>query len=274
MLFLDKLLGALSPRPPSNFAEFSLLIASLFVTLTAQAQSLNEQSLNLQPPNELFLSEPTLENSFATKSLTVPISASEEVHATLDFAGEAVGAYDERLVDPLFYQARTFLEAGRHDDASSLFKEALHLLRINNGLYDASQIDVLDYLIESEIAQQDWEEVDKHYAYMEHLYRRLYNIDDPRLELGLQKVVSWHVNALNVNLDGKRMEHLQQASKLFKLRLQVAQLTLTADDPKLDFLYRNIAICERQLYLGSDLNKEMLQRQEKVRQRALLADLD
>ncbi len=261
MLLSDRFFGALSVKTASNFTEMSLLLLSLLLTSSLHAQSSQQQSLQAQSLAPVDLSP-----------IPVEMTVAESIRAT--FEGDAVGAYDQRLVEPLFDQARRMQEENLHEDASRLLKEALHLLRINNGLYDASQIDTLDALIESEIALQNWETVDSYYTYMEHLYRRLYGVDDPRLEHGLQKVVAWHVNALNVNLDGKRMEHLQQASKLFKLRLQVAQLTLSADDPKLDFLYRNIAICERQLYLGSDLTKEMMQRQQKARQRALLADLD
>ena len=61
-------------------------------------------------------------------------------------------------------------------------------------------------------------------------------------------------------------------------RSKVAKLTLSADDPKFDFLYRNIALCERQLYLASGLNKEMMDRQKKLRRdrsrSPLLAELD
>jgi hypothetical protein len=261
MLVTDRFLGALSVKTASNLTELGLLIVSLFVTSTLHAQSSPQHSLQAQSLAPVDLAP-----------VAVEMTVSESIRATFD--AELDGAYDQRLVEPLVDQARRLQEENQHEEASRLLQEALHLLRINNGLYDASQIDALDALIESEIALQDWESVDRYYTYMEHLYRRLYGVDDPRLEHGLQKVVAWHVNALNVNLDGKRMEHLQQASKLFKLRLQVAQLTLSADDPKLDFLYRNIAICERQLYLGSDLTKEMMQRQQKARQRALLADLD
>lgn len=183
-------------------------------------------------------------------------------------------AYDGTLVAPLYQEARQQQESGNHTAAVILYKEAIHILRINQGLYNDAQIDLLDAMIDSEISLQNWEQVDKNYAYMENLYRRLYDVTDPRLEIGLQKVVSWHVNALNVNIDGKRIEHLQQANKLFRLRLQIAQLTLHTDDPKLDFLYRNIEICERQLFLASDLNREMQKRQQRTRQNALLADLD
>lgn len=190
------------------------------------------------------------------------------------------GAYDQRQVEPLGDLGQQQLESGDYTQALLLFKQALHVARINNGLYHESQLQILDNIIASEVALRDWEAVDNHYSYLEHLYRRLYELDDRRLENGLRKVSSWHVNALNVNIDGRRVEHLRQANKIFKLRLQIAGQTLAVGDPKYDFLLKNIEICERQLYLASDLNKEMIARRPKRkvnnydRRRALIADRD
>jgi hypothetical protein len=104
--------------------------------------------------------------------------------------------------------------------------------------------------------------VNNFYAYEEHLYRRLYGTDDSRLEAGLRKVSAWHITALNVNLGGNRIEHLRKVNKLFKLRMQIAENTLSLDDPKFAMLARNIEIFERELFLSSDLNSEMWIRQQ------------
>lgn len=190
------------------------------------------------------------------------------------------GAYDFRQVEPLGDLGREQQDTGDYSQALVLFKQALHVTRINNGLYHESQLQILDNIIASEVALRDWEAVDQHYGYMEHLYRKLYSMDDPRLESGLREVSSWHVNALNVNIDGRRVEHLRQAKKIFKLRLQIAERTLSIGDPKFDFLVRNIEICDRQLYLASDLNKELIARRSRKkvneygRRRALVADRD
>lgn len=184
------------------------------------------------------------------------------------------GAYDQRQVEPLKDLAGQKQELGEYQQALVLYTQALHISRVNNGLYHEAQIAILDNIINSQIALRDWKAVDDRYAYLEHLYRRLYAVDDPRLELGLQKVVSWHVNAFNVNLDGRQVDHLRQANKLFKLRLQVAELTLASGDPKFEFLNHNIAICERQLYLASDLNKEIRSRRQEAWRNPLIADID
>ena len=176
------------------------------------------------------------------------------------------GAYDRRQVEQLEDLGRLSQSAGEFHQASMLFKQALHVARVNNGLYHESQIPIIDRIIDAEIALRDWESVDNLYAYQAHLYQRLYDMDDPRLEAGLRKVSAWHVNALNVNLDGKRVEHLRKANKLFKLRMQIAENTLALDDPKFAVLAQNIKICERELFLASDLNREMMVRQQRDKQ--------
>ena len=173
------------------------------------------------------------------------------------------GAYDQRQVEALGDLGRWNQEEGEHQRALALFKQALHVTRINHGLYHDSQFPIVDQIISAEIALQNWEEVDNYYAYQEHLYRRLYDTDDARLEEGLRKISAWHITALNVNLDGRRIAHLRKANKLFKLRMQVAENTLSLDDPKFAMLARNIEIFERELFLSSDLNREMSVRQPK-----------
>ena len=171
-------------------------------------------------------------------------------------------AYDLRQIESLEDLGRLSQSSGEHQQALVLFKQALHVARINQGLYHESQIPIVDDIISAEIALQNWEEVNNFYAYEEHLYRRLYDTDDSRLEAGLRKVSAWHITALNVNLGGNRIEHLRKVNKLFKLRMQIAENTLSLDDPKFAMLARNIEIFERELFLSSDLNSEMWIRQQ------------
>tara|TARA_B110000467_G_C18243821_1_gene436236 strand:- start:307 stop:1017 length:711 start_codon:yes stop_codon:yes gene_type:complete len=172
-------------------------------------------------------------------------------------------AYDLRQIESLEDLGRLSQSSGEHQQALVFFKHALHVARINQGLYHESQVSIVDDIISAETALQNWEEVNNFYAYEEHLYRRLYDTDDSRLEAGLRKVSAWHITALNVNLGGNRIEHLRKVNKLFKLRMQIAENTLSLDDPKFAMLARNIEIFERELFLSSDLNSEMLIRQQK-----------
>jgi len=206
-------------------------------------------------------------NSFAqglslnlTNDLLPSLDPASRIITTLE---SDFGAYDQRQIESLEDLGRLSQSAGEHQQALLLFKQALHVARINQGLYHESQISIVDDIISAEISLKNWEEVNNFYAYQEHLYRRLFEVDDPRLEAGLRKVSAWHITALNVNLGGNRIEHLRKVRKLFKLRMQIAENTLSLDDPKFAMLARNIEIFERELFLSSDLNREMLIRQQR-----------
>ena len=84
--------------------------------------------------------------------------------------------------------------------------------------------------------------MNEQFEYLEYLYKRIYDTGNPKLDLGLQKVSSWHVNALNEDLDGQRLMHLRKVRKLFKKRLDIARSTLKAEDQFLQYLKENIAL--------------------------------
>ena len=202
----------------------------------------------------------------------------EDIASSIDLAFSTIaalesefGAYDQRQLEPLGDQGLRSHSDGYYEQALVFLKQALYIVRINRGLYHPSQISIVDGIIDAEIAMRNWQQVDDYYAYQEHLYRRLYTVHDPRLEVGLQKVTAWHVNALNANLDGRRIEHLRQANKLFKVRMQIAEHTLSVDDPKFAILAENIKICEKELFQASDWSRELMtgaQKQDQPRHKS------
>ena len=224
---------------------FATLLAMLSIALLSNGTFAQGLSLNL------------------SNDLLPPLDPASRTIRTLQ---SNFGAYDQRQIESLEDLGRLSQSAGEHQQALLLFKQALHVARINQGLYHESQISIVDDIISAEIALQNWREVNNFYAYQEHLYRRLYDMDDIRLEAGLRKISAWHITALNVNLDGNRIEHLKKANKLFKLRMQIAENTLNLGDPKFSMLEKNIALFEKELFLSSDLNREMLVRQQNKNQ--------
>lgn len=182
--------------------------------------------------------------------------------------------YDLNDLEPAIEIGIRSQEAGQHEAAVEAFKQALQITRIRYGLYSEAQIPILEGIISNGMALQDWDMVDQRYAYMENLYRKLYTLDDPRLENGLQKISSFHVNAFNINLDGRREYHLRRAALLFQTRLQVAENTLAEGHPRFDYLNEGIAISRQHLYMMSTAHREKLNKKENDERDGLLADLD
>ncbi|MDA0688853.1 MAG: hypothetical protein O2948_09435 [Proteobacteria bacterium] len=191
-----------------------------------------------------------------------------------ELLSEEFNPFDDQQLEDLVVAARQQQEAGAHAVALRFFEQAWQVSRVAYGLYHESQVPLLESMIASQIELEDWQAIDEHYGYIELIYTRLYEIDDPRLETGLQKVSSWHINAFNVNVDGKREEHLRKARQVLKTRLEVAELTLPEGDPRFAFLNESIRLSEQHLYLMSERYKMMIQKQQQAAREGLLATLD
>ena len=239
-----------NPKSANYSVDSRLVVSQLLATLLAMLSIVLLSSDSLAQGLSLNL----------TNDLVPSIDPASREITTIE---SGFGAYDQRQVESLGDLGRLSKSAGEHQQALRLFKQALHVARINQGLYHESQISIIDEIISAEIALKNWQEVNNFYAYQEHLYRRLYDMDDSRLEAGLRKVSAWHITALNVNLGGNRIEHLRKVNELFKLRMEIAENTLSLGHPKFAMLARNIELFERELFLSSDLNREMLMRQQK-----------
>lgn len=208
-------------------------------------------------------------------SLSGSSQFSVSVPATLQgIAKNDFNPYDDAQLEELVLAAREHQEAGAHAVALELFDQAWQVSRVTNGLYHEAQVPLLEDMIASRIELEDWEGMDANYAYMELIYNRLYELTDPRLELGLQQISSWHVNAFNANLDGRKEQHLRKARLVLKQRLEIAHLTLPKDDPKFAFLNESIFLCEQHLFLMSERHKMLVQKQQRTARDSLLATLD
>ena len=265
------------PRRGQHYNNFLLEIAA--VAMMAIPSSLFADETITKTFTESFTDSPTdsvkLQTDFSLSDLQP--SREELVEKQLLLVNDLenrFGPYDIKLKEALKGLGFQFKRAGDLMSASEAYKRALHISRINEGLFNESQLAIVERLIAVDQQMARWEEVDNHYGYLEHLYKKLYQKDDPRLEEGLRKVVAWHFDASNFNLNGRRIDHLRKAHGLLKLRLEIAELTLSGEDPLLDSLKRNIAQSEYYLYLSSDIYQEMSRERRRYARDRYLATLD
>lgn len=161
---------------------------------------------------------------------------------------KSFNVYQVNSLSPLIDLGLQMQEQNRHEEAIDYFKQARQVSRIQNGLYDETQLALVEAIIESEMELENWEAVDNHYQHAEHLYHKLYDLKDPRLEEGLGKVSRWLSFSLSARDSGDRIDKLFRAKRIYTLRLQIAEQTLAKDHPKLAYLQENINICDKQLY--------------------------
>ena len=183
-------------------------------------------------------------------------------------------AFRINSLDSNLSEAVALQESGEHEAAVLAFQKVWEIDRIQNGLYSESQVSIIENLIFSLMELANWDSVNEQFEYLEHLYKRIYDTGNPKLDLGLQKISSWHVSALNQDLDNQRLMHLRKVHKLFKKRLDIARLTLNAEDQLLQYLIDNIALSQRELYLYSNAGREMVYAQTLSSGASLLVKFD
>lgn len=168
------------------------------------------------------------------------VRSAEELISTLADMEAELGPFDVRLGEPLLTAGDIFAENGDYPQALDFLERALHVTRINQGLYSEAQIAIVERLIDCHVAIEDWDAVDDNFRYLHLLYTRLYDKGSEQWNHGLAQISDWHIIALNNNLGSNMTEHLREANRLFRQRLSLAENAGDVDEHTLDVLRHNV----------------------------------
>lgn len=114
------------------------------------------------------------------------------------------GPYADALAEPLAGLARGLRQAGDHERALATYRRALHIVRVNDGLYSERQIPLLREMLITYRELGDLEGLDDRYEY----FFRVYGMGQPpytplRLRAALE-YLRWQREALLLDLPGNR----------------------------------------------------------------------
>ncbi|MCP4468286.1 MAG: tetratricopeptide repeat protein [Halieaceae bacterium] len=165
----------------------------------------------------------------------LPVTAQEQDDAAAAFADERLdeqsyqraiaaiesrgGAYAAGLPESLLGLGQALQREGRHEEAIDVLRRGVHLTRINEGLYCAQQIPLLQAEIDSHKAQRDYTEADERQNY---LYRvqmsSLQNNDG--LPQALMAQARWQFEAYQLGLEGSdRYARLMNMWELYRMAM-------------------------------------------------------
>ena len=112
----------------------------------------------------------------------------------------------------------TLQAQGRHEEAVDLFKRGVHLARINDGLYSAQQIPLLQGQIKSHIAQGDYSAADERQQYMYRVQVRSIGSGMQRT-MALMQQAQWQHNAYRLGLGPQDYTRIMNMWDLYRLAL-------------------------------------------------------
>jgi tetratricopeptide (TPR) repeat protein len=149
------------------------------------------------------------------------------------------GAYDPQLGEQLLGLGLVYQRQDQHEDAVKALKRAMYIKRVNDGLYDMGQVPILQEIIESDIASQNWEDLDQNYEQLLFIHRRNFEPGDARFLPILDTVGRWKVQAYTDGLlKESPMTTINSAERLYRDNIKLLRKQYGETDPRLiDPLY-------------------------------------
>lgn len=128
------------------------------------------------------------------------------------------GAYGEGLSETLLATGLTLQSRGQHEDAIGFFKRGVHLARINDGLYSAAQIPLLQGEIASHIAGQNYALADERQRYLYRVQTRGMGSGSALTGAFMQQA-RWQFEAYQLGLSAQGYTRLMSMWDLYRLAL-------------------------------------------------------
>lgn len=145
----------------------------------------------------------------------------------------AHGAFYDGISEKLIGMGLAYRNLGQNKEAIEVLNRALHINRINHGLYNDSQFPLLELIIQTNTALGDWQALDQNYHYLYWVSRRIYGDDDPRLLPVIDRLGRWHLNAYSLAPDSIPFNHLLAADRLFQDAVHIIEQNYGPEDPRL-----------------------------------------
>jgi hypothetical protein len=166
------------------------------------------------------------------------------------------GAWDGGLVEELASLGRLQQQQGDHLGAIQTLDRAIHVNRINSGLYTLEQIPAVELLIQSYMALGNWDQADTYNNYLYHVQHKAYGFDDPRLIPVLDQLATWNIQAFRIGHGNMLGFRLQQAQILFNAAARMVGVHFGKSDERFVNYQRNVANSAFLIASNPDLMQE------------------
>ena len=184
-----------------------------------------ESDFTLPPP--VLSRNPQLDPEFEQRAadiarLTESISNDEVID----------GAWDGRMVEQLGRLGNLHHQQGDHDAAIVTLAQALHIRRIETGLYTLDQIPLLEGMIDSYIAMGDWAQADAYQQYLFYIQQKTHGRESPQLIPALGRLADWHIRLSEIEKGGRLDVQLNAAQALYDSGASIVDEHLGKEDPR------------------------------------------
>tara|TARA_R100001039_G_C1850812_1_gene111111 strand:+ start:2396 stop:3760 length:1365 start_codon:yes stop_codon:yes gene_type:complete len=173
-----------------------------------------------------------------------PAQAIPELRESIEALQGSGDTWHPDIAESTLSLARHVQETGDHVEAIALLERAVHVSRVNHGLFSLQQVDALEMQIQSHLALEQWSEADGLQQYLFYVHSRAMADNDPALIPALEAYAQWNIQAFRRRLGEVPAIRLIDAFHLYSVALSIVDA-----DPVLTEQSREMML-ERLAYLA------------------------
>ncbi len=192
------------------------------------------QAGNETTPEGLLSDIPEIQEpeELTPEELEIQRTATQYLDRILELEAES-GAYSNALVEQLLSLGQAFNSLDNHTQALEVFRRALHINRVNEGLHNINQLPILDQIIKTNTALNDYDALNKNYGYMIWIYGRNFEADDLKLAEAYSRAANWQIDAFDLTAPPESLKHLIMAANYFSKSTDIIERAKGPNAPEL-----------------------------------------
>ena len=176
---------------------FSLILA-LPITLAIVTPALANEpiSLEISVENEESINfTDTIRKQIEAKEFEVAINAAENQIRNVE---RRESRYDLDLTVPLVLLGDALTEFGDYDGSLKAYDRAIHVTRVNLGLHDPKQVDIVYREAATMFARGELNRANDRQEYAYNVLLRNFNVLDPLMLPGIFRLAEWYTQTYNI----------------------------------------------------------------------------
>lgn len=147
----------------------------------------------------------------------------EQYHQRIKQLETEQGVYHDAIAPTLISLGLLQHESGESVLAKKHYERALHIIRINHGLYSPKQLPVLELLIEANKASNEWKAATDNHDHIYWLYKRNFKTSDARFLPVVKRLRRWHIDVYNRDTGRSLSQHFRVAEGAYDHAIRIIE---------------------------------------------------
>jgi tetratricopeptide (TPR) repeat protein len=166
------------------------------------------------------------------------IGSYEQALEELEYEG---GAWSQEVAQELETLGALLQQQGQYEQAIKVFDRAVHINRVNHGLFSPQQVPLVERVVDGHVALGQWQDADAQQQYAFYVQTKAYGVNDPRMIAVFEDMARWNVTSFYRGIDPDPTLRLMQTFLLYRAAADTVMAHFGPRDPRYLPLLRNVA---------------------------------